>query len=103
MSKAQRYKQQQKDAKAAAAAKAAKGPSISEPYVQKTLRERTADSKAQLAKHQQSMDRLKLLEDKLAAAKTAPAAGVKDEVKPADAPGGQAVKHETNTAIKATV
>jgi hypothetical protein len=65
MSKAQRYKQQQKDAKAAAAAKAAKGPQITEPYKEKTLRERQAENKAALAKHQASMAKLKEFENKL--------------------------------------
>lgn len=67
MSKAQRFKQQQKDAKKAAAEKAARGsgPSISEPYTQKTLRERQAENKAALAKHQASMAKLKEFESKL--------------------------------------
>jgi hypothetical protein len=101
MSKAQRYKQQQKDQKAAAAAKAAKGPSIAEPYKEKTLRERQAENKAQLAKHQQSMERLKQFEEKIHA-KPPAAAGAKDEGGVAKA-ADSGVKHEADTAIKPAV
>ena len=64
MSKAQRYKQQQKDKKQAAANKNTT-PKLAEPTQPKTLRERQAENKAALAKHQASMTRLKAFEDKL--------------------------------------
>lgn len=64
MSKAQRYKQQQKDKKAAAASKNTT-PKPAESSQPKTLRERQAENKAALAKHQASMTRLKQFEEKL--------------------------------------
>jgi len=103
MSKAQRYKQQQKDAKAKSQAEKNPTPVVA---VQKTLKERQAENKEQLRKHQASVAKLKEFEAKLhpvPAGATAASAQPKDSNPNADMffDGGNLSKDQSRTGYSA--